>query len=197
MFLVTSETVVPFLWLYGADAVGKSTVAWEVYEQLTGRGVPMAYVDIDYLGFCQPLIGDSPNRLVELNLGSMWHNFATAGARCLVAGGVMVTAEDRRRYESAIPGATLTLCLLRASPGTLRSRIIRRGQIEGAGSDGAVSGLTLDSLSEYAEQATRFAARLDADDFADFAVDTDGRTLPEIAQLILDRLPEWPPPTVS
>lgn len=57
---VSSKPVIPLLWLYGADAVGKSTVAWEVYEQLTGRGVPTAYVDIDYLGFCQPLIGDSP-----------------------------------------------------------------------------------------------------------------------------------------
>lgn len=112
---------VPVLWLYGADAVGKSTVAWEVYEQLTGRGVPAAYVDIDYLGFCQPLIGDTPNRLVELNLASMWPNCATAGARCLIAAGVMVTREDRRSYEAAVPGGVLTLCRLRATPPTCGS----------------------------------------------------------------------------
>jgi hypothetical protein len=190
--LVTPDPVLPFLWLYGADAVGKSTVAWEVYEQLTSRGVPMAYVDIDYLAFCRPLIGDSPNRLVELNLGAMWLNFAASGARGLIAAGVMIVEEDRRRYEAAIPGAVLTLCRLRAGPETLRSRIMRRGRIEGADSDGAVSGLTMDRLSEYADQAARFAAKLDADDFADFTVDTDGRTVPEIARLILEQLPGWP-----
>lgn len=123
----------------------------------------------------------------------MWTNFATAGARCVVAAGVMVTRQDRQRYEAAIPGAVLTLCRLRATPETLRARILRRGQLEGAGSDGAVSGLTMDSLSEYAEQAAVFAAKLDADDFADFTVDTDGRTVPQIARLILDALPAWPP----
>lgn len=189
---MASDAVVPALWLSGADAVGKSTVAWEVYEQLTGRGVPAAYVDIDYLGFCRPLIGDSPNRLVELNLASMWPNFATAGARCLIAAGVMVTREDRRSYEAAVPGGVLTLCRLRASPATLRERIVRRGRLEGAETDGAVSGLTMAALSEYAEQAVDFAGKLDGDDFADFTVDTDDRTVPDIAQLILDRLPGWP-----
>lgn len=189
-----SDASVPILWLYGADAVGKSTVAWEVYELLTGRGVRAAYVDIDYLGFCQPLIGDGPNRLVELNLGSMWPNFATAGARCLIAAGVIVTRADRGSYEAAVPGGVLTLCRLRAGPETLRTRIMRRGQLEGAGTGGAVSGLTMDSLSDYAEQAGRFAATLDAEDFADFTVDTDGRTVPEIARLVLDRLGPWPEP---
>lgn len=191
---VTPAAVVPVIWLYGADAVGKSTVAWEVYERLTGRGVPAAYVDIDYLGFCQPLIGDSPNRLVELNLASMWPNYATAGARCLIAAGVMVTRDDRIAYEAAVPGAVLTLCRLRGSHATLRERIVRRGRLEGAESDGAVSGLTMAALSDYAEQAARFAARLDGDDFADLTVDTDDRTVPDIAQLILDRLPGWPTP---
>ena len=76
-------TSVPVLWLYGADAVGKTTVAWSIYERLTGEGVPMAFVDTDYLGFCQPGFEDGPARLVELNLGAMWANFRQAGARAL------------------------------------------------------------------------------------------------------------------
>lgn len=70
--------------------------------------------------------------------------------------------------------------------------IVRRGRWEGPGTGGAVSGLTLAALEEYAEQAARFAAEFDGDDFADLIVDTDDRTVPDLARLLLDRLPGWP-----
>ena len=66
------EVTLPILWLYGADAVGKSTVAWEIYDSLTSRGVGAAYVDTDYLGFCTPSPYDDPSPLVAANLASMW-----------------------------------------------------------------------------------------------------------------------------
>ena len=46
------------LWLYGADAVGKSAVGWEAYTLLAEAGEPVAYVDTDYLGFCTPAPAD-------------------------------------------------------------------------------------------------------------------------------------------
>ena len=183
---------VPVLWLYGADAVGKSTVAWEVYTRLTDDGVGAAYVDTDYLGFCSPLPDDDPASLVAANLRAMWPNFAAAGARCLVVSGVLVTADQRALFADAIPGTELTLCRLRASAETLAERILRRGRIEGADSDGAASGLTLDGLREYGQRAGRFAALLDADDFADFTVDTDQVPVPEVARRVLERIPGWP-----
>jgi hypothetical protein len=183
---------VPVLWLYGADAVGKTTVAWEVYTGLTGGGVPAAYVDTDYLGFCSPLPNDDPTPLVAANLAAAWLNFEAAGARCLVVSGVVVTADQRALFAGAIPGMELSLCRLRATAETLAARIMRRGQIEGADSDGAASGLTLDGLREYGERAGRFAAHLDADDFADFSVDTDDVPVPEVARRVLARLPGWP-----
>lgn len=73
---------IPVLWFYGADAVGKSSVGWEAFSILTSHGVPTAYVDTDYLAFCNPQFGDQA-RLVELNLTSMWPHYAQAGARCL------------------------------------------------------------------------------------------------------------------
>lgn len=42
------------VWLYGADAVGKSAVGWEVYTGLAEAGESVAYVDTDYLGYCSP-----------------------------------------------------------------------------------------------------------------------------------------------
>jgi hypothetical protein len=182
----------PVLWLYGADAVGKSTVAWEIYCRLTSKGVPAAYLDTDYLGFCSPIPYDDPSPLVAANLTSMWPNFQAAGASCLIVSGIMVTAEQRQRFESAIPGTRLTLCRLRARSETLTERIVRRGRAEGVGTDGAVTGFTLDGLHEYAKRAGTFAALLDTQDIADFAVDTDDRSVPEIAQSVLSRAGSWP-----
>lgn len=185
------DTAVPILWLHGPDAVGKSTVAWEIYQVITSDGAGATYVDSDYLGFCTPA-PDDPAPLVESNLASIWPNFQAAGARRLVVAGIIVTVEDRRRFEAEIPGGELTLCRLRARPTTLASRILRRGQIEGAGTDGAVSGMTMQGLAEYADRAASFAAKLDADDIADFSVDTDELAVPAVARQALERANGWP-----
>jgi len=182
----------PILWLYGADAVGKSTVAWEIYNSVTSRGIGAAYLDADYLGFCFPVPDEDPSPLVAANLAAMWPNFEAAGAQCLIVAGVVASAEQRKRFESAIPGSELTLCLLRARPETLGERIIRRGRAEGAGSDGAATGLTLAGLREYGSRAGRFAALLDAQGIEDFAVNTDGVAVPEVARTVLAVVGDWP-----
>ena len=182
---------VPILWLHGPDSVGKTNVAWEIYTLLTDEGIAAAYVDTDNLGFCSPSFLDDAH-LIERNLASMWPNFLAAGARCLVVAGFLVTAEDRRRFEAAIPGGELTLCRLRARPQTLASRILRRGQIDGLGTDGAVSGLSTEGLTYQSERAAALGARLDADDIADFAVDTDDLSVPTIARTVLERAEGWP-----
>lgn len=187
--MVTSR--VPILWLHGADAVGKTTVAWEIYNLVREAGTPIAYLDTDNLGFCTPTFDDS-SRLVELNLTSVWPNFEAAGARCLVVAGIIVTRDERRRFQAAIPGGELTLCRLRATSEALVARIVRRGQIDGVGTNGAVSGLTRRGLTEYGERAVGFAAKLDADDIADFTVDTDDVAVPRIATAIVERASGWP-----
>lgn len=183
---------VPVLWLYGADAVGKTSAAWEIYSTLADRGVPAAYVDTDYLRFCSTVAADDTSSIVAANLRSMWPNFAATGATCLVVSGVVVTPEERAAFADAIPGTVLTLCRLRASAETLAARILRRGRIEGADSDGAVTDLTLDGLREYGEQAGRFAALLDSRAFADFTVDTDGVAVPDVARRVLAGADGWP-----
>lgn len=159
---------------------------------VTSRGVGAAYVDSDYLGFCTPSPDDQAT-LVEANLAAMWPTFRSAGARCLVVSGFLVTVEERQRFEAAIPAGELTLCRLRARPTTLVSRIMRRGDIEVVGTDDAVSGLTLQGLSEQANRAAGFAANLDADGMADFSVDTDDVAVPEVARQVLQRANQWPP----
>jgi hypothetical protein len=91
------------LWLYGADAVGKSAVGWEIYSGLAAAGYPVAYVDTDYLGFCSPTPDDQA-ALVAGNLGATWVGFAAAGARLLVVSGIVVTEAESPAVQPAEPG---------------------------------------------------------------------------------------------
>jgi hypothetical protein len=177
---------VPILWLYGADAVGKSTIAWEIYTCLTSRSVPTAHIDTDYLGFCSPQFSDRA-RLVELNVAAMWPNFAAAGARCLIVSGIVISAAHRKRFEAAIPDGQLTLCRLRADPETIRARIVRRAQGEAGCSGRVLSASALEGLRAYGDRSVAFAAKLEAEDIADLVIDTDLGTPPELARSILER----------
>ena len=154
--------------------------------------MPAAYVDTDYLRFCSTVAG---RRHVVDRGGEPAVDVAQLrgrGRTCLVVSGVVVTPEERAALAEAIPGTELTLCRLRASAETLADRILRRGRIEGADSDGAVTDLTLDGLREYGEQAGRFAALLDSRAFADFTVDTDDVPVPDVARQVLAGADGWP-----
>jgi hypothetical protein len=167
---------VPFLWLCGPSGVGKSTVGWEIFAQLSGSGVKLAYVDADQLGLCYPPAGDPDNhRLKASNLGAIWPVFQGAGSRCLIFSGGVDSLELVGVYADQVPGTRLTLCRLRAAPDELTSRFLRRGW-----------------LSHLVDEAIADANALDRDDFADVCVDTDGLPVPEVAQLVRQRCGGWP-----
>ena len=173
------------LWLYGADAVGKSTVAWEIYIRLSSAGTVAAYVDTDYLGFCSSVPREEVAGLVASNLSAMWPQYAAAGATVLVVAGVVVTTEQRDQFRTVIPASNFALCRLRASPSVQRERILRRARAEGLGGGGAATGLSDESIEDYARSSAEFAQLLDDVDLADFTVDTDGLTVPEVATAVL------------
>ncbi|WP_203785162.1 hypothetical protein [Paractinoplanes rishiriensis] len=166
--------VVRMVWLCGADAAGKSTVGWEIYDRITGSGGTAAYLDVDYLGFCTPQPGGDPTWLVERNLAAMWATFAEAG--------VVVTRQQWQRYAAAVPDARAILCRLRVTPQTQADRILRRGVLEAG--DGGTNDEMLAGLDAYAQRSAQFAAKLEADDFADFAVDTDGVPIKVVADRV-------------
>lgn len=122
---------VPFLVLSGPPAVGKTTVSWEIFDQLVDEGHRPALVDIDLLGASWPVPDDDPynERLKARNLTSVWQNFQRAGARCLIAAGVIENRDGLAMYGAAIPGAVATLCRLTASAPT---RAIARAPIKPA-----------------------------------------------------------------
>jgi hypothetical protein len=180
-------TVFHAIWFYGADAVGKSVVGWEAYVQLVARGLPAAYVDTDYLGFCDPR-PDDPSALVAANLAAVWNNYAERGVRHLVISGILVTPEHRRLFADALSNCSLATVLLQAQPDTIRARILQRRRVEAAEQQTTLSDSVLHELHDYGDRSARFAALLEAGGFADLSLRTDDGNPAQIATQALDRL---------
>ncbi|MGP5259606.1 AAA family ATPase [Brachybacterium paraconglomeratum] len=119
------------LLLVGAVGVGKTTTADAIGDELEGRGVPGAVIDLDAIrrGWPAPP-GDRFNSAIELaNLRAVAQNFREAGAEVLVAAGVMEKRAARDRYEEAM-GVPLTVVRLVAPRDLVRSRLHRRHELE-------------------------------------------------------------------
>jgi adenylylsulfate kinase-like enzyme len=162
------------LWLYGPPGVGKTTVAWEIYSQLTRAGVESAYVDIDQLGMCYPEHPSDPGRhlLKARNLAAVVASFAAAGARSVIVSGVV--DPDRGVDDHLIPEMALVTCRLRAEPDELRQRFIGRS-----------------GNAEAADDVLQEAAALDASDRADVCIDTSSRSAADVARDVVARCGGW------
>ncbi|MEO3753848.1 hypothetical protein [Streptomyces sp. B6B3] len=170
-----SRVATPVLWLYGPPGVGKTTVAWAIYQDLVRAGVETAYVDIDQLGIHYPEPASDPgrHRMQARNLDAVVAGFVATGARCVVVSGVVDTA--RGVPPGTLSWAALTLCRLRTGPDELRRRL--------AGRQGG-----LDLLSD----GLRDAEVLDAAGLAEAGVDTSGLPVAEVARLVRERTGGWP-----
>jgi hypothetical protein len=178
---IMSDETVPMLLLSGPPGVGKSTVAWEIFDQLVARDDRPALADLDLLGACWPAPEDDPynERLRATNLAAVWANYRATGARCLIVDGVIETRALRDAYVAAIPGAMAILCRLSAGDGELGRRIERRGRERG------------DGVARLTRRAVELSRQLESDDCADLTVDTNGREVVEVATEVLRRT-GWP-----
>lgn len=78
-------------------------------------------------------------------------------------------------YRGQVPGADLTICMLRAEPGVIKERFLRRGW-----------------SPRLADEAVREVAELDRAKFADLRVDTGDRSVKEVARVVRDQAGNWP-----
>jgi hypothetical protein len=153
----------------------------------SSRGLPAAYVDTDYLGFCDPRPND-PSSLVAANLGAIWGNYATQGIGYLVVSGILVTQEHRSLFADTLINCSLSTVLLQARPDTIRARILRRREVEATEQQTQLTDSVLREIHDYGERSARFAALLEAGGFADLSIDTDAATPEQIAAEALDQL---------
>jgi adenylylsulfate kinase-like enzyme len=183
------ELAWPVLWLCGATGVGKSTVGFQVYLTVLRAGWAAAYVDLDQVGMCGPIPADHQVR--AHNLAAIWHHYHQSGAQALVIVGPVADQSAVSVYVDALPTATLTLCRLHAEHDQLTSRIRLRG---GGGSwsqpgDPLVGQPTV-HLLRIADQAARHADALERAGIG-YRIDTSGRTVDEVAEMVLTRT-AWP-----
>jgi adenylylsulfate kinase-like enzyme len=186
----------PVLWLCGPPAIGKSTIGFEIFMRVLGDGVPAAYIDLAQIGFCRPAPDDDPDhhRLKARLLGRVWEGFRAAGVSCLIISGNVADRETVRRYTSAIPAAVWTVCRLCARPDTLAERVLRRGQGGGPAIAGdGLRGLPEARLRRWVAETARIAHALDHTGVGDICVDTDGRDVGELADLVRTEAGGWPP----
>ena len=186
---------VPVLWLCGPPAVGKSTVAFEIFMRLLGDRVPAAYVDLAQIGFCRPAPDDDPDhhRLKANNLGRIWEGFRAAGARCLIISGNVADQKTVGQYTDAIPSAAWTVCRLRARRDTLAERISQRGRGDGPAIMGDdLRGRPEAELRQHAATVTRIADALDHAGIGDLCIDTDGQEVAQLADIVRAAAGGWP-----
>jgi hypothetical protein len=195
-----SDEPVPVLLLVGTTAVGKSTVGFQVFTNVRAEA-KAAYVDLAQLGFCRPAPADDPDhhRLKAARLAAMWPAFRDTGARCLIVSGRVNDAATLGTYTEAFPAMDLTVCRLHAGGDTLTERILRRGSGGGPTIPGDdLKGRSPEHLHLVAAQAAREAEKLQSGRFGDLSVDTDGRSVDDLARLIaaafLRRHPSQPKP---
>jgi adenylylsulfate kinase-like enzyme len=162
----------------GPIGSGKTTVALEVSELLDMAGVAHGMVDVDALRWCYPRLPDDPFRvgLAMRNLAAVWTNFRMFGASSLILADILTSRDQLRRYREAVPRAEVFVVRLRASQDTLAARVRRREVGSG--------------LDRHLQHAAELALQMDHDKFEDLLVETDNRSVPEIAHEILTRS-EW------
>ncbi|GAA3609991.1 hypothetical protein GCM10022236_09600 [Microlunatus ginsengisoli] len=188
-----ASTAGPVLWLCGATGVGKSTVGWQLYEQIRSLGVRCAFVDLQQIGFLRPTGEDDAGNhgLTARNLAAVWANFRADGARGLLVVGSLDSAETRARYAAAMPEASIAVCRLHAGPDRFAERVALRGRGLGPPIAGdALAGQPADVLHEVAVRATAEAAAQQRAALGDVWIDTDRSSPREAAREILRRT-DW------
>ncbi|HEY2505597.1 MAG TPA: hypothetical protein VGI58_03705 [Streptosporangiaceae bacterium] len=168
----------PLLWLCGPGGIGKSTTAWQLFTELSDAGVPTAFADTDQFCMCYPAPPGDPGRqhVKALNVGAMIGNYRAAGARCLIANGVLDATGLRTEL---LPRAAVTICRLRTSTVELERRLAIR--------DGQQS-----SFADLLSVTMAEADEMDHSTFADACVDTTGVPEHAVAALVRRACPNWP-----
>jgi broad-specificity NMP kinase len=170
---------VPVLWLCGPAGVGKSTVSWQLFNELSQTAANIAFADADQLNMCYPPPPDDPDRerLKAMNLAAMIPHYWTAGARCVILAGVLDPALGVR--QELLPHADVTVVRLRADREEVVRRFIQRhGQRE--------------NMDELLQGVRDEADAMDGSGFADACIETTGVPAATVGGLVRDSCPAWP-----
>jgi hypothetical protein len=161
-----------------------------VFLRQLRAGAAAAYIDLDQIGFMSPVPADDPggHGLKAGNLADLWRAYYAAGARRLVLSGPVPDERAAAVYVGALPAASVTVCRLHAGPAELARRISRRGQgLSWPQPGDPLIGQPEAHLRLVAAEAAAQAEALERSGLGDLCIDTDGRTVAEVADLVARR----------
>jgi hypothetical protein len=167
----------PVLWINGPEAIGKSTVAFAIFLQLSAAGTKTAFVDLDQVNLCYPAPEDDPGnyRVRAAGLAAVWATYREEGVRCVVISGIAETKDVVKAHTDLLADARVTVVRLRAAPDELRRRFIGRG-----------------GQGHQADDVVRVADDMDRDLVGDLCVNTGGLTPVQTAALVRATAGGWP-----
>jgi len=167
----------PVLWINGPEAIGKSTVAFAIFRQLSDAGMKTAFIDLDQVNLCYPAPEDDPLNygVRAAGLAAVWPTFCEEGVRCVVISGIAETKAIVKAHTSLISDARFSIVRLRATSDELKRRFIGRG-----------------GDASRADEAVRVADEMDRELVGDLRVDTDGLTPVQTADLVCATAGGWP-----
>ncbi|NTU47010.1 hypothetical protein HGA88_05275 [Candidatus Roizmanbacteria bacterium] len=168
---------IPVLLIIGPVGVGKSTVADAICEILTERNIHHAVIDLDQLRYAYPR--PSTDRFhVALgynNLAVIWKNYEAVGATRIVIPNVLEKKSNIKHIEEAVPGAKVIVVRLGASLETIHDRLRGRPQSQ-------------KFLEWNLKRADELNATLEREQLEDYIVDTENKSIGEIAEEIVKKI---------
>lgn len=169
---------VPLLLITGTVGVGKSSVADEVFEILKAQSKPVALINLDEFGYAYPTPQGDPfhMRLRLKNLAAVWPNYQEAGVKALIIPYVIAGRESIERFHESIPNADIFVVRLDAPQAVLEERI--RNRPMGGGEEWHI------------KRAAELTAILERAGVEDIMVDTEHKTITEVAREIITKWPD-------
>jgi len=167
---------IPLLIVSGPVGVGKTSSAQEVSNVLVARSVSHTLLDLDCLARTYPREAKDRfgSKLMLTNLRSVWRNCVAAGSKNLVLARVIENETDKDAIAECIPHAVTVVCRLQAHNETLVSRVRKR---------------EIGTRAQLHEQRSlELAASLNDGAPTDFLVDTDGKSIADVANEIVGKI---------
>ncbi|MPZ70283.1 MAG: AAA family ATPase [Actinobacteria bacterium] len=162
----------PIVLVTGTIGAGKSELVEAISDVLDERGLHHAFIELDGLGQLYPPPdprNDPFNMDLQIrNFASVLPHLIEAGARYLVLGATIERPEQLERLRAATGATDLTVVLVKASPETVRDRIIERE-----------TGSRL--VESFLKRTEKLARKIEKFGMHDLAVLNEGRPIEEVA----------------
>jgi len=165
------ESAQSLLVITGSMGSGKSSVLAEASDILSLKGVAHAAVDLDALSFGHFPAAPDTSELMYRNLGSIWRNYASAGATRLLLARAMETRVELEVCSKAVSALQVKVCRLMADLPVMESRVRQR---------------ELGILQQkFVDRVSVLDALLDRADLEDFRIHNQDRPLNQVAMEML------------